>query len=271
MDISSLPTATTIDPVNDILPIVTASINTTQGISRNVLLGTTSQLVGVNDIQTLTNKSIAASSNTITGLTTGNLSSSAGIIGTQMSSTAGILGSQLSATAGIVGSQLSPTAGIVGSQLSSGIASGITMPSASGSGGNLGEAYYLANGLKMSFSNAYFGLTRIGNVVYLNGDVVTTTAMTTNTSVTGTTAETLPYGFRPATDIALLTPMYNGNLVGFWKWSFAASTGTAPEPATFVYYTTVSAAEIVPEHSWITNDPWSAVTGISGISKIAFN
>jgi hypothetical protein len=38
MDITQLPVATTIDPVNDTFPIVTSSINTTQQINRDTLL-----------------------------------------------------------------------------------------------------------------------------------------------------------------------------------------------------------------------------------------
>jgi hypothetical protein len=54
--INSLPTASTIDPTQDILPIYTASSTATQGINRNTLLGLSSAPVGLTDSQTLTNK-----------------------------------------------------------------------------------------------------------------------------------------------------------------------------------------------------------------------
>ena len=55
--INSLPTASTIDATQDILPIYTASSAATQGINRNTLLGLSSAPVGLTDSQTLTNKS----------------------------------------------------------------------------------------------------------------------------------------------------------------------------------------------------------------------
>lgn len=67
--VDSLPTASTIDAVNDRLLIYTASATDIQGISRNVLLGLTSQPVGINDNQTLTNKTVGIT-NTLTALDT---------------------------------------------------------------------------------------------------------------------------------------------------------------------------------------------------------
>lgn len=60
INITSLPVANTIDPVADVIPIVTNSINTTQQINRNTLLGLSSNPVSINDTQTLTNKTITA-------------------------------------------------------------------------------------------------------------------------------------------------------------------------------------------------------------------
>lgn len=65
--INQLPTASTIDAVQDILPIYTASSSATQGISRNTLLGLSSAPVGLTDSQTLTNKTLT--SPTISGPT----------------------------------------------------------------------------------------------------------------------------------------------------------------------------------------------------------
>lgn len=56
--INQLPTASTIDPTQDILPIYTAASQATQGISRNTFLGLSSAPVGLTDIQTLQNKQI---------------------------------------------------------------------------------------------------------------------------------------------------------------------------------------------------------------------
>lgn len=54
--ITSLPAASTIDPVNDFIAIDTASVTTTQKITRNTYLGLASAPVGLTDSQTLTNK-----------------------------------------------------------------------------------------------------------------------------------------------------------------------------------------------------------------------
>lgn len=54
--ITSLPVANTIDPTQDVFPIVTNSINTTQQINRNTFLGLASAPVGLTDTQNVTNK-----------------------------------------------------------------------------------------------------------------------------------------------------------------------------------------------------------------------
>lgn len=54
--ISSLPAATSIDPVNDYLPIDTASPNATNKINRNTFLALSSQPLGLTDVQSPTNK-----------------------------------------------------------------------------------------------------------------------------------------------------------------------------------------------------------------------
>lgn len=54
--VDSLPIANSIDPVQDRLLIYTASALDIQGISRNTLLGLSSQPVGINDSQTITTK-----------------------------------------------------------------------------------------------------------------------------------------------------------------------------------------------------------------------
>ncbi len=65
--INSLPTASTIDATNDLLPIYTNSLAATQAISRNTYLNLSSQPVGLTDSQTLTNKTLT--SPTINGAT----------------------------------------------------------------------------------------------------------------------------------------------------------------------------------------------------------
>lgn len=60
-----LPTANSIDPVQDILPIYKASATDLEGISRNVYLGLSSQPVGISDSQTLSTK-VLDNTNTIT-------------------------------------------------------------------------------------------------------------------------------------------------------------------------------------------------------------
>ena len=65
--INSLPTASTIDATNDLLPIYTNSLTATQAISRNTYLNLSSQPVGLTDSQTLTNKTLT--SPTINGAT----------------------------------------------------------------------------------------------------------------------------------------------------------------------------------------------------------
>jgi len=63
--ISELNAAASIDSINDMLPIV--QVNTTNRINRDTLLGITSQPVGTTEAQTLTNKTIALGSNTVSG------------------------------------------------------------------------------------------------------------------------------------------------------------------------------------------------------------
>jgi len=65
--INLLPTASTIDATNDLLPIYTNSLTATQAISRNTYLNLSSQPVGLTDSQTLTNKTLT--SPTINGAT----------------------------------------------------------------------------------------------------------------------------------------------------------------------------------------------------------
>ena len=93
--INSLPTASTIDATQDILPIYTASSAATQGINRNTLLGLSSAPVGLTDSQTLTNKVLT--SPTINGATlSGTLTGTYTIGGTPTfpSSVATLTGSQ---------------------------------------------------------------------------------------------------------------------------------------------------------------------------------
>ena len=65
--INSLPVASTIDGVNDYLPIYTNTGAATQGINRNTLLNLASGPVGLTDSQVLTNKTLT--SPTINGAT----------------------------------------------------------------------------------------------------------------------------------------------------------------------------------------------------------
>lgn len=72
--INQLPTANSIDPVQDLLPIYTASATATQSINRNTLLGLASAPVGLTDSQTLTNKTFTSptiSGPTLSGTITG--------------------------------------------------------------------------------------------------------------------------------------------------------------------------------------------------------
>jgi hypothetical protein len=87
--------ANSIDAANDYLLIYTASAIATQGINRNTLLGLSSAPVGINDSQTLTNKTLT--SPTINGATlSGTLSGTYTIGGTPTfpSSVATLTGSQ---------------------------------------------------------------------------------------------------------------------------------------------------------------------------------
>jgi len=71
---SPLPAASTIDPVNDYIPIYTNSLTATQAINRNTFLGLGSAPVGLTDSQTLTNKTLTSptiSSPTLSGTVAG--------------------------------------------------------------------------------------------------------------------------------------------------------------------------------------------------------
>ena len=71
---TALPVANSIDPVNDYVPIYTASATATQAINRNTYLNLSSQPVGLTDTQTLTNKTLTSptiSSPTLSGTTAG--------------------------------------------------------------------------------------------------------------------------------------------------------------------------------------------------------
>lgn len=74
MEITQLPAAASIDGSQDVFPIVTANINTTQKITRNTFLSISSQPVGLTDSQTLTNKALTSpsiSSPALSGTVTG--------------------------------------------------------------------------------------------------------------------------------------------------------------------------------------------------------
>lgn len=58
--INQLPPATTIDPVNDLLPIFNNSSKSTLSINRDNYLGIISQPVGTTDTQTITNKTLSS-------------------------------------------------------------------------------------------------------------------------------------------------------------------------------------------------------------------
>lgn len=58
--ITDLPNYTNPDPANDVIEIVNVGSNTSQKITRNNLLGLTSAPVGLNDTQTITNKTLTA-------------------------------------------------------------------------------------------------------------------------------------------------------------------------------------------------------------------
>jgi hypothetical protein len=72
--INALTAATTIDPVQDLIPIYQNSTVSTLAISRNNYLNLSSQPVGINDSQTLTNKTLTSptiNSGTLSGTFTG--------------------------------------------------------------------------------------------------------------------------------------------------------------------------------------------------------
>lgn len=64
---TSLPVASTIDGLNDFIPIYTASATATQAINRRVFLGVTGQPADISSTQTISNK-VIGNSNLITAL-----------------------------------------------------------------------------------------------------------------------------------------------------------------------------------------------------------
>ena len=110
--INSLPTASTIDATNDLLPIYTNSLTATQAISRNTYLNLSSQPVGLTDSQTLTNKTLT--SPTINWVGTGGLSYNNGNSTYTASASTGITVATTNANAGVSGTNanLPPYLGI---------------------------------------------------------------------------------------------------------------------------------------------------------------
>ena len=116
LTINSLPTASTIDATNDLLPIYTNSLVATQAISRNTYLNLSSQPVGLTDSQTLTNKTLT--SPTITSPTITNATISADTLtGYTVSNTGTIYG--VPVTTGAINASYLTASSITNTQIAS--------------------------------------------------------------------------------------------------------------------------------------------------------
>lgn len=207
--ITSLPTASTIDPALDYMPIDTASISTTQKINRNTLLGISSTPVGISDTQTLTNKTLT--SPTISGPTlSGTITGTYTIGGTPTfpSSVVTLTGIQTLTNKTLTSPTInSPT--ISNATISADTITGYTTSNAGTiygvgvSGGQISSGSYLANGIVSSTQIATNGVAASNlatSAITLGYAQITSNFTTTSTSyvqVTGLSASvTIPSGGR---------------------------------------------------------------------------
>lgn len=196
--ITDLPVANTIDGSLDVLPIVTNSINTTQQISRNTLLGLSSAPVGLTDSQTLTSKILTAP--TISGPTF-----SGTILGTY---TLGGTPTFPSSVATLTGSQT-----LTNKILTSPTINGPTITNATISA----DSY---TGFTVSNTGTIYGIS------VSTGQVSSALTMTNTLAVSGavTLSSTLATSGQPAFQTATAPPAAGANTAGI-KMSSTANLG----------------------------------------------
>lgn len=206
--INQLPTANSIDPTQDILPIYTASLTATQGINRNTLFGLASAPVGLTDSQTLTNKILT--SPTISGPTL-----SGTVIGTYTIGGTPTFPSTVVSTTGIQTltnkTLTSPTINaptITNAAITADAVTGFTSSSngtiygISVTGGTIGSAAYAAGSISSAAiaTNGVSAANLATNAITLGYAQITSNFTTTSTSavqITGITISvTIPAGGR---------------------------------------------------------------------------
>lgn len=234
----ALPTANSIDAINDYVPIYTASSTATQAINRNTLLNLTSNPVGLTDTQTLTNKTLT--SPTISGPSlSGTITGTYTIGGTPTfpSSVMTLTGTQTATNKTLTSPTInSPT--ITNASLTADSISGYTTSNAGTiygiavSGGQITNAA-IANGTIGSAqiaTNGVSGSNLSTSSIYLGSGKNTTDVTATNTAVqiTGMSVSvTVPSGGRSVKLTAILPQCYaSAGAAGLSIWRGAVVSGT---------------------------------------------
>jgi thiamine transporter ThiT len=208
----------------------TTVLSASQVLGKSMPSGT---VVGTTDTQTLTNKTIAAGSNTISGLTNSNLSGTAGITNANLanSTISGVaLGSNLNTlTMGVSGTGLS------GSTTFNGSGAATFTVTSNATSANTGSTV-VARDASGNFTAGTITAALTGNVT---GNVSGSSGSCTGNSATATTASSCSGNAATATNVAYsgltgVVPTWNQNTTGtssnITAYTINQSVGTADAP-----------------------------------------
>jgi hypothetical protein len=296
--INALPTASTIDAVNDILPIYTASSTATQGINRNVFLGISSGPVGLTDSQTLTNKVLTSptiSGPTLSGTVTGTYTiggtptfpSSVVTLTSSQTLTNKVLTSPTINSPTITNATISADTVSGFSTSNSGTVYGISVTTgqitnAAIANGTIGSTQIATNGV--AASNLATNAITLG-YVQITGNISTTS--TSFTQATGLTVTvTIPTGGRrvkvtfqaqsannAATGIGSAISIWRGTVgsgtqIGSMQWT--QPVGAYQTNANLIATDTPSAGSVTYNVGYLTNNGADAVQIVAAATSPAF-